>query len=395
MLKTIRIAIGIIAAGLLANVAMAEPNQIITSCNTIISSPGEYTLGGDLICIDGNPSTQGIRIAADNVTLDCNGYGVKSDTFNGTIGVKGANAIIRNCVIEGVNPPGWRSQAILVYETENVLIEGNTIIGEYEGISLRNTRNSIVKNNIINSYEGILQYSMGHFFAWDGTGNIIRNNDISAEWGINLFGGYGRTFPAGDPLGSGPEPTVHDNLIEKNNITASLVSVALYGYCENCERDNNIKNNNLYGSPYTVYDWATVDDNIWDGNFWNPNGEYYLNSSSGIGAYSGDSNAAETPIVCGPDSDDDGIPNINDKCPKSILDANIVINGNDSGVKNQIFYSGCSMSDSIKLCADGAKNHGKFVSCVSKLLDDWKKGGWISGKEKGAIQSTAAKSNIP
>jgi len=152
MLKAMRIVIGIIAAGILANVATAESNQIITTCGTVISSPGEYTLGGDLICIDNSPSTQGIRITADNVTLDCNGYRVKSDTYNGTIGVKGANAIIRNCVVEGVNPTGSNSQAILVYETENVLIEGNTVIGEYEGVSLRNTRNSIVKNNIINSY---------------------------------------------------------------------------------------------------------------------------------------------------------------------------------------------------------------------------------------------------
>jgi hypothetical protein len=49
------------------------------------------------------------------------------------------------------------------------------------------------------------------------------------------------------------------------------------------------------------------------------------------------------------------------------------------------------MSDLIAGCSIGAKNHGKFVSCVSHLTNDWKAAGLISGDEKGAIQRCVAK----
>jgi len=95
------------------------------------------------------------------------------------------------------------------------------------------------------------------------------------------------------------------------------------------------------------------------------------------------------------DTDGDGIPDNVDNCPESNLEQTIIIVGCDSGVKNLLFEDGCTMSDLIAECADGAKNHGKFVSCVSHLTNDWKKRKLISGKEKGAIQSCAAQADIP
>ena len=95
------------------------------------------------------------------------------------------------------------------------------------------------------------------------------------------------------------------------------------------------------------------------------------------------------------DSDGDGIANEDDMCPNSILDETIVIDGCDSGVENILFEDGCTVSDLIAEVADNAANHGKFVSGVAHLLNGLKKDGVISGKEKGAVQSCAAQSNIP
>ena len=95
------------------------------------------------------------------------------------------------------------------------------------------------------------------------------------------------------------------------------------------------------------------------------------------------------------DSDGDGISDDEDNCPESNLDASIVVDSCNSGVGNHLFEDGCTMSDLIAECAKGAKNHGKFVSCVSQLTNNWKKQNLISGKDKGAIQSCAAKANIP
>ena len=48
----------------------------------------------------------------------------------------------------------------------------------------------------------------------------------------------------------------------------------------------------------------------------------------------------------------------------------------------------------LTMGADGAVNHGQFVSCVASLLNRLKNEGAITGKEKGAIQSCAAKSKF-
>ena len=73
----------------------------------------------------------------------------------------------------------------------------------------------------------------------------------------------------------------------------------------------------------------------------------------------------------------------------------VVIDGCDSGVPNTMFPSGFTISDLIAVCAEGASNHGQFVSCVSHVTNDLKKAGTITGQQKGAIQSCAAQAHIP
>ena len=95
------------------------------------------------------------------------------------------------------------------------------------------------------------------------------------------------------------------------------------------------------------------------------------------------------------DSDGDGIPNEDDACPCSYMDETVVIDGCDSGVENIWFDDGCTITDLVMDCAVGARNHGQFVRCVSHVTNYLKKAGIISGKEKGAIQRCAARSNLP
>ncbi|PQP35456.1 hypothetical protein C6A37_02395 [Desulfobacteraceae bacterium SEEP-SAG9] len=75
------------------------------------------------------------------------------------------------------------------------------------------------------------------------------------------------------------------------------------------------------------------------------------------------------------------------------LDITIVIDGCDTGVLDSD-YEDQSISEWISQCAENAKNHGKYVSCVAKLTKKLKKAGVITGKEKGAIQSCAAQADI-
>ncbi len=74
---------------------------------------------------------------------------------------------------------------------------------------------------------------------------------------------------------------------------------------------------------------------------------------------------------------------------------NVIIDGCDSGVLDLLLDNGMTITESIAACADGAANHGEFVSCVTQLTNQLKKDGLISGAEKGAIQSCAAGSGFP
>jgi hypothetical protein len=95
------------------------------------------------------------------------------------------------------------------------------------------------------------------------------------------------------------------------------------------------------------------------------------------------------------DTDHDSIPDADDECPDSDLSVTVVIDGCNSGVPNTLFPTGCTISDLIAACAEGASNHGQFVSCVSHLTNDLKKAGTITGQQKGAIQSCTAQADIP
>jgi hypothetical protein len=97
-----------------------------------------------------------------------------------------------------------------------------------------------------------------------------------------------------------------------------------------------------------------------------------------------------------PDADGDGIEDANDlECPASDISDTVVIDGIDTGIPNITLPSGCTLTDvlqeAIDTCLDGAKNHGKFVSCVSHETNFLKRAKTITGKQKGKIQSIVAK----
>ncbi|HEX2268683.1 MAG TPA: PA domain-containing protein [Pyrinomonadaceae bacterium] len=93
-----------------------------------------------------------------------------------------------------------------------------------------------------------------------------------------------------------------------------------------------------------------------------------------------------------PDADADGVVDDEDCNPNSDTNATIVIGGIDTGVANHLFSNGCTMSDLLSaLKAANTANHGAYVSAVSHLINQWKSDGLISGANKGAIQSAAAK----
>jgi hypothetical protein len=100
-----------------------------------------------------------------------------------------------------------------------------------------------------------------------------------------------------------------------------------------------------------------------------------------------------TPVV---DTDGDGVPDEDDQCPTSDLSSTLIINGTDTGIQNSgANPAGCTFADlvveMVETCLADAKNHGKFVRCVSHETNLLKRAKTITGKQKGKIQSIVAK----
>jgi hypothetical protein len=113
----------------------------------------------------------------------------------------------------------------------------------------------------------------------------------------------------------------------------------------------------------------------------------------------GNSNWLDNPTltVCAefPDGDEDGVRDALDQCPGSATTATVIIDGCDSGVENSIGENGCTVVDLVDQIAETAKNHGKFVSGVARLLNSYNENGTMTDDEKDSIQACAARANIP
>jgi hypothetical protein len=96
------------------------------------------------------------------------------------------------------------------------------------------------------------------------------------------------------------------------------------------------------------------------------------------------------------DSDGDGVGDNADPFPNSDPSTTVSVNGVDSGVTNQAIDPGVTLSDQVGAlsdqCAAGARNHGHYVRCVGQGLNSLRSAGAITGGERGALQSAAARS---
>ena len=93
-----------------------------------------------------------------------------------------------------------------------------------------------------------------------------------------------------------------------------------------------------------------------------------------------------------PDADNDLVADdAGDQCLGSDLSATVVIGGINTGVPNTFFNNGCSIRDFIAKCREGASNHGAYVSCSAGVTNALKDAGFLTGNQKGAIQSAVGR----
>lgn len=92
------------------------------------------------------------------------------------------------------------------------------------------------------------------------------------------------------------------------------------------------------------------------------------------------------------DSDGDGVGDNADPFDDSDMRPTVVVGTCDTGVANQPLGDGSWFNDLIGAAKDSARNHGQFVSAVAALATEWRNAGLITGRERGAIVSCAARS---
>lgn len=86
------------------------------------------------------------------------------------------------------------------------------------------------------------------------------------------------------------------------------------------------------------------------------------------------------------DSDNDGVPDDDDSCPESDSSDTIIVDGVDTGVKNELQGDGCTLSD---LIAETLGTDPSLEDTVVVLVD-LRSDGLISGRELGSILKALA-----
>ncbi|KZN25736.1 copper-binding protein [Haladaptatus sp. R4] len=232
----------------------------IDSCTTI-SSPGRYTLTGDI-----RNATIGtcLRITANDVTLDGRGHRVDGVGAFGTSGVLvtgGSNVTVRN-----VGATDW-DDGIRFVGTRNARVAETTTARNRVGLSLVSFRDSEAVDNVARS-----NAVAGVFLVGSSSNNTLRNTTVrdNALVGVQLVeatrntvvGTVARRNEFGVALLGANRNTVRGSVATGNHIAGLWLSAA---------SDNRIRESRVSNRFYGIYlaDGArnnTVESNVARGN---------------------------------------------------------------------------------------------------------------------------------
>jgi len=223
------------------------------SASNTIYVDSDWKLTADII-------NEPVVIAADNIVLDLNGYGIiaKPAKYDDAITCHGRTGVtIKNGRIEG-----WLLNGISLYDSSNNVIENVKTSGSIlTGISLGGSGLSGgSKNNIIRGCTIDSDALWGIFISWYCDYNLIQNCLItSVGYGIELFSRSSRN-------------TITDNEISYNGIgvnSGSGIHNAIY--------HNNFIDNSIQASGSSL--------NSWDDGY--PSGGNYWSDYTGVDLKSG------------------------------------------------------------------------------------------------------------
>ena len=354
---------------------------------TLISDTGDYRTSGTILTGDTTIFLDAHEVSLTDVIIQ----GFKFENINISAGSDegiirdGEGSPVKNITILSNSFININNPAIKSYiNAGEEMSEGWKIIDNYienissngvSGMALYTLTNSVISNNHISDTKkaGILL---------DGVENITVSENIISnvpEQGIQVGYAEGTTSPSSNI-------TVVNNLVTFANTSESSNKggICIYPNQSNISITENTLTGNYNGitvrkKPGVVNDTIHVNFN----NVYDNDGFGVGNFAEGGGILDATCNwwgHASGPY---PTGTGDAISDNVDFEPWLL-----------SPAPDAVCY-GWYGFDKIVECAVIAKNHGKFVSCVTHLTKDWFKDGNINAKEKGAIMSWAAQADIP
>jgi len=291
---------GILAIGISSNqLAFAELHTPLFDCGTLLDlEGGTYTLQNDVdvvfndgVCFD---------IAADNVTLDGNGFTISSSEectgIGAPIGVSlldpFSGATVKNLTMDGLD------FGVVAFNSDNNTIENNKFLNNCIGGVLLDTDflgvdgssgNTVSDNEFRNN--GVLTTGGGFQIL------VARNSNSNVITGNVFINGPGN----GVSIFNSDSNLIDDNLLQSHEGIAIIISAVFGGSSEN----NIISNNDIFQQPgtndgifITDSSFNTITDNTLDGgaNF-NGEGEECDEDSDGISIESSSKNTVNDNIV--------------------------------------------------------------------------------------------------
>jgi parallel beta-helix repeat protein len=259
-------AVGVVAllavAVLMPTGASAETTRCrkVTSIPTTISSPGIYCLKKDLVT---NISTgNAIEIAANNVTVDLNGYklgGLAAGTAtsaNGIVAYNRQNISIRNGTIRGFGY-GVKLGGGGGHLVEDLRLDHNRV----EGIRIDELDSTVVRNNrVIHTESDVHTHTYGIYVSQVDGCTVIDNDVVQTMGTENGYGISARyadnsTFErnrisqtSGDGLSYGLFLWASFHSLLVDNRILGLLDVGLY-----CNSDSELRDNLVSPGVTTAY----------------------------------------------------------------------------------------------------------------------------------------------
>jgi parallel beta-helix repeat protein len=264
------------------------------SCNSITN---DTVLTSSVTCSTGS----GITIAANNVTLNCNGNSISGTGIGAGIKVVGQEGvIIRNCnvtnfyygiqlenakdtqIVDGNNINLNNFYGVYLYGTNDTIINGNTIVNDNNGVYIINSFRTNITSNTIDlnkKFYGIYAYGSPH-------STFAQNNLTDNFQGIYLVNSDNTTISSNVINRSDVYSLFLHSTTNESNVTSNMFSNGQEGIRIRQSSNGNIFNQNTitghsnYGVHITNANGNLFTNNTIQNNSASSTYNIYLNSAN-------------------------------------------------------------------------------------------------------------------